>query len=188
MHMYDKCFQRASLMIFRTLYFSMIPLTIFHALHTQYIFRTDPLSSGGCVSCPQVQTLVSEIRQPRISTQLFQSAPLFRSIVRGITFWYVYMLLFRVRRGPVPSYDVVVTLRGLRSHVWVRVGLLFCCCVMTYVWGVPIRSGSLVGLRRHICLSWQLCMKVAFSAYVLLGSSLYIYTWQPCRLLRHIDY
>ena len=29
----------------------MVLLSVFYALHTQYIFRTDPLFFGGCVSC-----------------------------------------------------------------------------------------------------------------------------------------
>ena len=29
----------------------MLWITVLSALHTQYLFRTDPLSSGGCVSC-----------------------------------------------------------------------------------------------------------------------------------------
>ena len=53
-HMHDKCSQKASLMIFCTLYFSVIPLITFHALHTQYIFRTDPLSSGAAFHAAQV--------------------------------------------------------------------------------------------------------------------------------------
>ena len=79
-----------------------ILFTIFHALPTQYIFRTDPLSSGGCVSCPQVQTLVSGIRQPRISTQLFQSALLFRSIVSWYSLLICTYVVVQGTTGPCP--------------------------------------------------------------------------------------
>ena len=81
---------------------STILFTTFHALYTQYLFRTDPFSSGGCVSCPQVQTLVLEIRQPRISTQLLQSAPLFRSIVSWYNLLTCIYVVVQGTTGPCP--------------------------------------------------------------------------------------
>ena len=57
------------------------------ALHTQYIFRTDPLSSGGCVSCPQVQTHSLVIHQLRTSPSAVWSALL----ISEHTFWYTFV-------------------------------------------------------------------------------------------------
>ena len=80
MHTYDKGFKRASLMIFCTLYFSMIPLTTFYALHTQYIFRTDPLSSGAAFHAAQVlpgelKTLVGDIPAGSASSSFSGALP-----------------------------------------------------------------------------------------------------------------
>ena len=110
-----KCFDILDVILVScTPYVSMILFIVFHALYTQYISRTDPLSSGGCVSCPHVQILALVILQLRTSTQLSWSAPLFRSL----DFWYrsffMYIYVYPgVRRGPVPSYFTIDTLRGL---------------------------------------------------------------------------
>ena len=92
----------------------MILSIVFRTLHAQYIFRTDPLSLGAAFHAAQVQILVWVIHQLRISIQLSWSAPLFRSLYFGTDTFVVYVYVYSgVRRGPVPSYDSVITLRGL---------------------------------------------------------------------------
>ena len=70
---------------------------------------------GGCVSCPQVQWFA--ICQCRPHILLLQSAPFDSEpmcwYLSFVIYMFLYIWLFGVRRGPVPSYDFVMICRGL---------------------------------------------------------------------------
>ena len=76
-------------------------------LHTRYVFRTDPRSFGGCVSCPQVPTYRLEVLQLRISIAAFDELH-YSGATFGISCYYFDtsdILWYGYDGCPVPSFD-----------------------------------------------------------------------------------
>ena len=142
--------------------FRLAILVFFHLYLMLYILSTlsvlTPLSSGGCVSCPQVQTHSSVILLPRISTLLIRRAPLFQSpVILVHNFLCSLLLVYGYGGGPVPSSFTTVLLEVCGHYV----GCIYMFWIMVrtwFVWDVLLYRGSLVGCVHHCVLcQWQPC-------------------------------
>ena len=142
-------------------------ITIFHALHAQYIFRTDPLSSGGCVHARRYRRSFwrsASLDHPSAILDCSFVPELACGItslccVRMCLFGYggalsrhmIRSLLLEVcghRCGSVCSCWCVLCLWLMfGAYPFVMAALSACICV--YVWYFVYR-GSLVGLLRNI--------------------------------------
>ena len=110
---------------------SVIPLYIFSTY-----FVLTPFLRGLRFHAAQVQTTGLLIRTFRIPFLLFWGALFYRAhlLVQSVTAIWI-CTLFRVRRGPVSSYDYDMFCRGL----WINL-----CGFCTYVWDVLFYD-SLIG-------------------------------------------
>ncbi len=72
-----------------------------HALHTQYIIRTDVCFLWTLCSCPQVDREVILIQTRRSYQQIYRSTQLFQRYYWVDSFVYIYMYVFWTRQGLV---------------------------------------------------------------------------------------
>ena len=119
---------------FPALFVSVRVVIVFTALHTRYIFRTDPLLFGGCVHATQVLTYSLSIHLPRLSVLISGVLPL----PELTHFWYIFsseafVHYSGVRRGPVPSYIRMFcfVLEACRHNMWVMVPSVQYVCMMS---------------------------------------------------------
>ena len=155
----------------------MILYIVLHALHTHYIFRTDPLFFGGCVSCPQVQTFTWVTRQLRPSVLMLWNAPLFWSLHFGTDSSVVYMYVYIQGYGGALSRHMMLSLLEACGHVcgsWVvRVQLCLCglrlsgcicydslnglyVCIRMYTFWTICFTTALVASVWYVCYMWPL--------------------------------
>ena len=83
-------------------------ISVLRALHTQYIFRTDPLSSGAAFHARRYRRWWSATVGPTfccLGLLLLTRSSLL--VYTPVMFLLMYIWTVWVRRGPVPSYDSV---------------------------------------------------------------------------------
>ena len=83
-------------------FFSLFPYFTVHALHTQYIFRTDPPFFGGCVSC--------RAGTPRWAEAIIEDVP--AELASSTCSW-------SAAESEYVCYDVWLMLETLQTKSWV---------------------------------------------------------------------